>query len=63
VRPGWIAEVYVALGQNDEALRWLERGYQERDAWFALLKIWPPFDALRSDLRFQQLLGRMNFPT
>jgi TolB-like protein/DNA-binding winged helix-turn-helix (wHTH) protein/Tfp pilus assembly protein PilF len=62
VRPGWIAEVYVALGQHDEALRWLERGYQERDAWLALLKIWPPFDPLRSDLRFQQLLGRMNFP-
>jgi TolB-like protein/DNA-binding winged helix-turn-helix (wHTH) protein/Tfp pilus assembly protein PilF len=62
VRPGWIAEVYVALGQHDEALRWLERGYQERDAWLALLKIWPPFDPLRSDPRFQQLLGRMNFP-
>jgi tetratricopeptide (TPR) repeat protein len=62
VRPGWIAEVYVSLGDRDEALRWLERGYQERDAWLALLKVWPPFDPLRSDSRFQDLLRRINFP-
>jgi TolB-like protein/DNA-binding winged helix-turn-helix (wHTH) protein/Flp pilus assembly protein TadD len=62
VRPGWVAEVYVGLGDKDEAMRWLEQGYKERDLWLALLKVWPRFDPLRSDPRFQDLLRRMNFP-
>jgi TolB-like protein/DNA-binding winged helix-turn-helix (wHTH) protein len=61
VRPGWVAEVYIALGDNDEAMRWLEQGYKERDLWLALLKVWPRFDPLRSDPRFQDLLRRMKF--
>ena len=61
VRPGWVAEVYVSLGDNDEAIRWLEQGYKERDLWLALLKVWPRFDPLRSDPRFQDLERRMKF--
>jgi TolB-like protein/DNA-binding winged helix-turn-helix (wHTH) protein/lipoprotein NlpI len=62
LRPGWVAEVYVSLGDKDEAMQWLERGYKERDIWLALLKVWPRFDPMRSDPRFQDLLRRMNFP-
>jgi TolB-like protein/DNA-binding winged helix-turn-helix (wHTH) protein/Flp pilus assembly protein TadD len=62
VRPGWVAEVYAALGDNDEAMLWLEQAYRERDIWMVLLKVWPAFDPLRSDPRFQELLHRMNFP-
>ena len=63
VRPGYVAEAYANLGDKDEALRWLEKGYREHDAWLALLKVWPRLDPLRSDPRFQNLLQRMNFPT
>lgn len=62
LRPGLVAEVYTSLGDKDEAMRWLEEGYKQRDAWLALLKVWPAFDPLRSDPRFQDLLKRMNFP-
>ena len=62
LRPGLIAEVYTSLGEKDDAMRWLEKGYKERDAWLALLKVWPAFDTLRSDPRFQDLLKRMKFP-
>jgi tetratricopeptide (TPR) repeat protein len=62
IRPGWVAEVYAGLGETEESLRWLERAYTDRDAWLALLKVWPPFDGLRSDPRFADLLRRMNFP-
>jgi tetratricopeptide (TPR) repeat protein len=62
LRPGWVAEVYIGLGDKDEAMRWLEQAYKERDIWLALLKVWPRFDPLRSDPRFQDLLRRMNFP-
>jgi TolB-like protein/DNA-binding winged helix-turn-helix (wHTH) protein len=61
LRPGWIAEVHARLGDKDEAFRWLERGFQERDAWLALLNVWPPFDALREDPRYADLIRRMNF--
>jgi TolB-like protein/DNA-binding winged helix-turn-helix (wHTH) protein/Flp pilus assembly protein TadD len=61
VRPGWVAEVYIALGDKEEAMRWLEQGYKERDLWLAILKVWPRFDPLRSDTRFQDLVRRMKF--
>jgi tetratricopeptide (TPR) repeat protein len=63
LRPGWIAEVHVSLGDKDEAFQWLERGFQERDSWLALLKVWPPFDPLRADPRYADLIRSMNFPT
>jgi TolB-like protein/DNA-binding winged helix-turn-helix (wHTH) protein/Flp pilus assembly protein TadD len=63
IRPGWVAEVYVSLGEKDEAFRWLERAYRERDVWLALLKVWPRFDPLRSEPRFEDLVRRMNFPS
>ncbi len=57
-----VARIYAALGETNEALRWLETAYQERAAWMVALKIDPRFDNLRSDARFQDLMRRMNFP-
>lgn len=62
IRPSLVAEVYASLGDQDEAIRWLDRGYREHDAFMILLKVWPPFDPLRSDPRFEALVRRMNFP-
>jgi eukaryotic-like serine/threonine-protein kinase len=62
IRPSLVAEVYASLGDKDEAIRWLDQGYQKHDPFLILLKVWPPFDALRSDPRFEALVRRMNFP-
>jgi tetratricopeptide (TPR) repeat protein len=58
-----IAMVYTGLGQNDEAMRWLEKAYQARSAWLVQmsLKTDPRWDPLRSDVRFQDLLRRTGF--
>jgi TolB-like protein/Tfp pilus assembly protein PilF len=62
VTPYGVARIYNALGQKDEALKWLETSYQQQSEWLLLLKVDARFDDLRSNPRFQDLMGRMNFP-
>jgi len=58
----YTAAVYAGMGNTQSALEWLERAYQERDGWICYIQSQPEFDSLRSDPRFQALVGRMNFP-
>jgi TolB-like protein/DNA-binding winged helix-turn-helix (wHTH) protein/Flp pilus assembly protein TadD len=55
-----IAMIYASLGDTDQAMNWLERGYDERFNPGVLLR--PGFDALRSDSRFQNLVHRIGLP-
>jgi TolB-like protein/DNA-binding winged helix-turn-helix (wHTH) protein/Flp pilus assembly protein TadD len=52
-----IAVIYAALGDINQAMTWLEKGYEERFNPGVLLR--PGFDPLRSDRRFQELLRRI----
>ena len=54
--------LYLAVGEKQRALDWLEKAYEERDPYMAFLNVRPGLDPLRSDPRFQDLLRRMNFP-
>ena len=62
VSPFLIARWYVALGQNDEAFRYLEEAYRQRVANLAWLATSPVWDPLRSDPRYSSLLRRMKYP-
>jgi serine/threonine-protein kinase len=55
-----IAVIYVALGDKDQAMNWLEKGYEDRFNPGVLLR--PGFDALRSDPRFENLVRRTGLP-
>jgi len=55
-----IAMVYAALGENAQAMAWLERGYGERFNPGVLLR--PGFDALRTDPRFRDIEHRVGLP-
>jgi predicted Zn-dependent protease len=55
-----IAAVYAALGNNDEAMSWVAKGYEERFNPGVLTR--PGFDPLRSDPRFQEALRRIGLP-
>ncbi len=55
-----IAMIYASLGDTDQAMSWLEKGYEERFNPGVLLR--PGFDPLRSDLRFQNLVHRIGLP-
>ena len=52
-----IALIYVGLGNNDQAMTWLERAYEERFNPSILAR--PSFDPLRSDKRFKDLMHRI----
>jgi serine/threonine-protein kinase len=55
-----IGLVYIALGEFDQALAWLERAFESRAESMALLGVDPKLDPIRSDPRFASLLSRMN---
>ena len=54
-----LAEVYATLGDKNEAFVWLEKAFEERSSWLVYIKVEPRLDSLRSDVRFQKLLQRM----
>jgi serine/threonine-protein kinase len=62
VPPIGIAAAYVGLGDRDQAIRWLTRAYEERDADMYLVKYWPLWDPVRDDPRFQELVRRIGYP-
>ena len=56
-----IALVYVALGDRNQAMNWLEKASAERFNPSILLR--PAFDSLRPDRHFQELVHRIGLQT
>jgi TolB-like protein/Tfp pilus assembly protein PilF len=57
-----VAKVYVGLGQQQQALEWLQRASMERAVGLVALQVDPVLDPLRSDPAFQELGRRMGLP-
>jgi tetratricopeptide (TPR) repeat protein len=57
-----IAQIYLGLGDHEQALAWLEKACDERSVWLIWLGVDPKFDPLRSDPRFEDLLRRVGLP-
>jgi serine/threonine-protein kinase len=55
-----VGAAYAALGDMDEAFRWLERAFEERSVELTFLAVEPEMDVLRADPRFHDLMRRMN---
>jgi hypothetical protein len=54
---------YGFLGDIDEAINWLERAYEEHDAYLCIIKFYPFVPVkLRQDSRFNSFLSKVNFP-
>jgi serine/threonine-protein kinase len=56
------SQVYAQLGDKDRAFAALDRAWKLRDAGLAWIRVDPHLDPLRSDPRFAELVGTMNFP-
>jgi TolB-like protein/DNA-binding winged helix-turn-helix (wHTH) protein/Flp pilus assembly protein TadD len=61
VSPFYISIVYAGLHENEKAMDWLEKAYEDRSNAIIFLKVDPDFDSLRSNPRFQVLLRRLAF--
>jgi TolB-like protein/Flp pilus assembly protein TadD len=62
VPPYFLALAASGLGERGRILDELERSYSVRDAMIRDLKVDPPWDLVRSEPRYLELLHRMNFP-
>ena len=58
-----LALVYSGLNNRDEAFRWLERAFAERECSLVYLNVYPTYDNLRQDPRFHDLVHRIGFPS
>lgn len=54
------SQVYIALGNFDEALKELELSYEVRDNHLFWVKVDPAFDPIRNEPQFSALLKKMN---
>jgi TolB-like protein len=51
--------IHAAMDEKDEAFKWLEKAYQERDNWLIYLKVDSRLDSLRFDSRFVELVSKV----
>ena len=59
VAPFYVALVYAGLGENEKAMEWLEKAYQDRSNGLVFIKVDPELDTLRAIPRFRELQSRM----
>ena len=55
-----LAMNYAEAGRGDDALRALERCFEQHEERMAWVKVEPRFATLRGDVRFQEILRKMN---
>ncbi len=58
----YIAMLYAQMREIDTAFKWLDKAYQEHEVEMYWLKVEPPFEPLRSDPRWQEMLDKVGFP-
>jgi tetratricopeptide (TPR) repeat protein len=54
-----LALVSLGLGSRDQALNWLEQGFQERSSWLIYMRIEPLLRPLHFDPRFDALAEKI----
>jgi hypothetical protein len=59
MRPEVLAGAYASIGDRERAFEWLDRAFESRSFGVVWTRDFPPFDPLRSDPRFAQMLRRI----
>ena len=58
VSPLYLATIHTGLGEKEQAIKLLYQAYENRHPGLVLIRVWPHFDSLRGDPRFEELLRR-----
>jgi DNA-binding winged helix-turn-helix (wHTH) protein/TolB-like protein/Tfp pilus assembly protein PilF len=56
-----VATIYVGLGDDEQAIKWIARGYEQRDPRMTYLNVRGRWNPLRADPRFAAIMQRMKF--
>jgi serine/threonine protein kinase/tetratricopeptide (TPR) repeat protein len=62
VAPYFFAGIHIGLGENERAIEYLEKCYEEHSHWLIYLHIDPSMDSLQDNPGFQGLLRRVGLP-
>jgi serine/threonine-protein kinase len=63
VAPHFFVGIHIGLGENERAIEYLEKSWEDHSHWLIYLHLDPSMDALRSNPGFQDLLRRVGLPT
>lgn len=58
--PSFLASSYIAVGDKDKGFEFLKKAYEQQDCWLVVLKLGPVYETVRSDLRYIEMLKKMN---
>ena len=58
----YISMLYAQMGEIDLAFEWLDKAYTNQEVEMYWLKVEPPFEPLKSDPRWQEMLDKVGFP-
>jgi hypothetical protein len=62
VSPRGFVELYVRIGDKENALRWLDRAFAEHSSFLVQIAHDPAYESLHTDPRFRTMLYRMGAP-
>ena len=62
MNPFFIGEAFARADRVDEALYWLDQAVEHGSYNMNYLAFWPPFDVLRDDPRYVDLVERVYGP-
>jgi TolB-like protein/Tfp pilus assembly protein PilF len=58
VNPEMLAIIHMKLGNKDRAFEWLEKAFEAHTITPFIARLWPRFDEINSDPRFEELLKK-----
>lgn len=60
--PTELASTFALLGNRNEALRYLELAYEQRDGELLFVEIGPQFNSMHDEPAYRDLLAQMKLP-
>jgi len=55
--------IYGEMGEIDNSFKWLEKSYQDHEIEMYWLNVESPFEPIRNDPRYQEMLEKLDFPS